>query len=79
MKSSAVQLLSASVLDLCVYSPSDMADSTCFGPRKKSGQENNFLGLVQIESKAHRWFWVVPGPEIFSLAPILSEGHHVDS
>ena len=29
-----------------------IVDSTSFGPRKKSGQEKKFLGLVQIESKA---------------------------
>ena len=35
-----------------------IVDSTCLGPRKESGREKIFLGLVQIESKAHRWIWI---------------------
>ena len=48
--------------------------STCFGPREKSGREKNFPGLVQIESTAHRWFWICTRTRNFFSRPDFFEG-----
>ena len=47
----------------------NIVDSTSFGPREKSGREKIFPGLVQIESTAHRWFWICTRTRNFFVRP----------
>ena len=52
----------------------NIVDSTSFGPREKSGREKIFPGLVQIESTAHRWFWICTRTRKFFSCPDFFEG-----
>ena len=59
-------------LRISPFKKTGIVDSTCFVPSKTSGREKKFLGLVQIENKAHRWFCICTSSRnVFSCSEFL--------